>query len=186
MVRLSPPAIAKKKSLTRITLAAIAKGYGVDSLADLLNSMKIKSYIIEIGGEVKTKGKKDGNQTWRVGIASPNRSKPEIKMVLNLEDLAVATSGDYQNYFEKNGKFYSHTIDPRTGYPVSHGLASVTVVNASCMHADAMATAINVMGPEKGFRFAREQKLAAYLIVRKDNVFVEKMTDSFKKYIHSQ
>lgn len=181
--RISPPALRKRIPELCCTLAAIAKGYGVDSVAELLEKNGIIDFIVEIGGEVKASGAKPGGRPWRIGIAAPSKGQQKIQLALNLSNNSVATSGDYQNYFEKNGVRYSHTIDPRTGFPVSLGLASVTVVHGSCMYADAMATAINVMGPVDGFNLAEKRGLAVYLIERRNGKLEERMTPEFRAII---
>jgi FAD:protein FMN transferase len=163
-------------------LSAIAKGYGVDVIADYFDSLGIKNYLVEVGGEVRAKGKNQKDQDWRIGIQSPENLK-EIYKIISVSNRAVATSGDYQNYFEENGVRYSHTIGPRTGKPITHKLASVTVVHASCMTADAMATAINVMGPEQGLKLAQSLELAVLLIVKNQNGFISKMTPQFKEIV---
>lgn len=163
-------------------LSAIAKGYGVDVIADYFDSLGIENYLVEVGGEVRAKGKNQKDQDWRIGIQSPADVK-QIFNVLSISNKAVATSGDYQNYFEEDGVRYSHTIDPRTGKPITHKLASVTVVHTSCMTADAMATAIDVLGPEKGFELAKSQELAVLLIIKSDEGFSSRMTPLFKEII---
>ena len=178
----SASAIKKETAGVFCDLSAIAKGFGVDRVATYLDSLGIDRYFIEIGGELRTKGRNRLGRRWRVGIASP--AEPgALQKVLALDDMAMATSGDYHNYFERDGVRYSHTIDPRTGHPIAHGLASVSVVHQSCLYADGLATAINVMGPEKGFAFAEARGLAAFLIVRQGDGFEEKMTSEFEKLV---
>jgi thiamine biosynthesis lipoprotein len=163
-------------------LSSIAKGFGVDKVGLFLESFGINNYMVEIGGEVRTKGKNDKNEEWKIGISSPNSSS--LQKVLMLSDISVATSGDYMNYFEENGIRYSHLIDPKIGKPISHNLASVTVIYENCKIADALATTINVMGPEIGYSFALERKLPIFMIVRENNKFIEKFTPQFEKYIY--
>jgi len=177
-VRLSPPAVKKELPGIYCDLSAIAKGYGVDQVAEYLESKKIFAYLVEIGGEVRARGKNPDNRCWQVGIAVPDR-EGEIERIVPLENSSMATSGDYHNYFEKDGIRYSHTIDPQTGRPITHGLASVTVVHPSCTFADAMATAINVLGPEQGLALAKRENLAVFLIIRDKTGFTESMTPGF-------
>lgn len=178
----SASAIKKETAGVFCDLSAIAKGFGVDRVATYLDSLGVDRYFIEIGGELRTKGRNRLGRRWRVGIASP--AEPgALQKVLALDDMAMATSGDYHNYFERDGVRYSHTIDPRTGHPIAHGLASVSVVHQSCLYADGLATAINVMGPEKGFAFAEARGLAAFLIVRQGDGFAKKMTSEFEKLV---
>jgi FAD:protein FMN transferase len=160
-------------------LSAVAKGYGVDKVAAYLDDRQIPEYFVEIGGEVRVKGRSPDGHRWRIGVASPT-AQGGLQKVVELEDLAMATSGDYQNYFELDGKRYSHTIDPRTGRPITHRLASVSVIHKACAYADALATAINVMGPDKGFRFAVEQDLPVFMIVKGESGFEERMTPAFE------
>ena len=184
-VDLSAPTIKKEIPEIYCDLSAIAKGYGVDRIASYLDSLGINRYFIEIGGELRTKGHNPLGQLWRIGIASPT-GQGELQKALALNNMSMATSGDYHNYFERDGMRYSHTIDPRTGRPITHALASVTVLHKSCAYADGLATAINVMGPEKGFAFAEKRKLAVFMIVRQGNGFVEKMTSGFEKMLQER
>jgi thiamine biosynthesis lipoprotein len=179
-VRLEPPALRKENGKISCDLSAIAKGFGVDVVADYLNDQAFTDYMVEIGGEVRTRGRNATGQLWRIGVASPD--SPDINKILKLDNIAVATSGDYFNYFEEAGIRYSHTIDPRTGRPISHRLASVTVIHRSCMYADGFATAINVLGPEAGYRFAVREELPVYMLVRENSGFVEKMTPKFQEH----
>ena len=177
---------AIKKSVPEVycDLSAVAKGFGVDRVASYLDSLDIHHYFIEIGGELRTKGYNHLGQLWRVGIASPVGGR--LRKALSMDNMSMATSGDYHNYFEKDGLRYSHTIDPRTGRPIAHRLASVTVIHNECAYADGLATAINVMGAEKGLAFAQQHDLAVFMIVRDDEGnegFVEKMTPQFRKLV---
>ncbi len=183
-VRHSPPSIKKENPKIYCDLAAIAKGFGVDRVAEYLDSKGFVNYLVEIGGEVRARGKNHKHQIWRVGIASPNGSFTLQKIVL-LKDRSMATSGDYQNYFEKDGVRYSHTINPTTGRPITHRLASVTVTHTSCMKADALATAINVLGPEKGYELAVKENLPVFMILkeRSGNDFIGKMTPQFEEIL---
>lgn len=181
-VRLSSPAIKKDEPGIYCDLSAIAKGFGVDQVAEYLDSQGFSHYLVEIGGEVRAKGLNHKNQIWRVAIASPDaHGGSPYQKIIRLKDTSMATSGDYFNYFEKDGVRYSHTIDPNTGKPITHKLASVTVIHESCMTADAMATAINVLGPEKGYQLAIKENLAVFMIVRGKKGFLENMTSSFEE-----
>lgn len=181
-VRQLPPSVKKEDPGISCDFSAIAKGFGVDKVAEYLDSKGFKNYLVEIGGEIKTKGKNHKGKIWRVGIAAPDGS-PSYKKVLLLKNTSMATSGDYHNYFEKDGIRYSHTIDPTTGRPITHKLVSVTVIHTSCMKADALATAINVMGPEKGYKLAVKEKFPVYMITREKNIFIEKMTPQFMEIL---
>jgi len=147
-----------------IDLSAIAKGYGVDLIGQLLIQLEIRNYMVDIGGEVKTKGLKNG-EPWQIGIEKPDPIARTIHKILEISDMNVATSGGYRNFFESGGKKFSHTIDPQTGYPVEHRLVSVTVFDPeSCMAADALATTLMVLGPESGMEFVQKNNVAAYFI----------------------
>lgn len=179
--------IVKQVKGLYVDLSASAKGFGVDKVGEYLESLGINNYMIEIGGEVRTKGSKNGKM-WTIAIESPHPTDPTkpFQKVLKLKNHAVATSGNYRNFFEKDGKKYGHTIDFRTGKPTSHTLASVTVVNSGkCMETDAWATALMVMGPVEGLEFAEKKGLSAYFIYRlagqKEGSFVEKATTHFEK-----
>ncbi len=180
-VRYSPPGIKKEIPAITCNLSAIAKGYGVDCVGEYIEKLGYKNYLVEIGGEIRARGLKVENKKWTVAIASPDGG-PGFEKILSLTDLSMATSGDYHNYFEKDGVRYSHTIDPSTGKPITHSLASVTVIHSSCMTADAFATAIDVLGPEKGYELALREGLPVFLILHSPKGFVEKMTPSFKQY----
>lgn len=182
-VSLNPPGLKKKMACVICNLSAIAKGYGVDQVALYLEKAGIRRYLVEIGGEIRVSGKNHFNRQWRVGIATPDGSFG-VHRAIPLENESMATSGDYFNFFEREGIRYSHTIDPRTGAPVKHNLASVTVIHQSCMMADAYATAIQVMGPEMGFSWAVKHHLAVLMLIRDNDSLIERATESFLKYIY--
>lgn len=144
-----------------LDLSSIAKGYAVDLLASWLESQDICSYLVEVGGELRGKGIKPDFQPWWVSIETPYASLPEMEYVIALHDVAIATSGNYRQFFERDGKRYSHTLDPRSGYPVDNDLASVTVVDQQCMVADALATAFTVMGLDEAMQYADAHQIAA-------------------------
>lgn len=171
-----------KLEQSEIDLSAIAKGYAVDVLAGVLDDNGIHNYLVEIGGELRAKGFKYENVRWKAGIETPQDQGRALQKVLELRDISVATSGDYRHYFEQDGVRYSHTIDPSNGYPVTHRLASVTVLDSNCARADALATALMVMGPERGMRLADQQGLAVYFIVRVGERFETRWSRSFEKY----
>ncbi len=175
-IRRSPPAIKKSTANVYIDLSAIAKGYAVDSVAAYLESLRVANYLIEIGGDLKVHGHNVDRMPWTIAIEKPDADGRAVQRVVRVTDHAMATSGDYRNYVEHNGRRFSHTINPINGLPVSHNLASVTVWSATAMHADAMATALMVLGPEAGYALAHRQKLGAYFLVRTKNGFAEKST----------
>lgn len=161
------PSLRKDKNIY-LDLSAIAKGYGVDQVARYLDRQGFHNYLVEVGGELRLKGRKPDGTTWKIAIEKPSTSGQVVQEVLALTNVSVATSGGYRNYFEADGQRFSHTINPLTGRPITHKLASVTVLHPSCATADAMATALMVMGPEKGLEFAQEQGLAVYMLVKAD------------------
>jgi thiamine biosynthesis lipoprotein len=179
-LRKEPYAIKKDRPNLYIDLSAIAQGYAVDVIADYLDELSISNYMVEIGGEIKTMGINPDNEIWHIGIEKPLADQRSVQTVITLNNTAMATSGDYRNYFEENGRRYSHTIDPSTGKPITHKLASVTVLHPSAMTADAMATALLVLGPEHGAELAIEENLAALFIVRDKENFIEIITPGFK------
>ncbi len=181
-LRACPPAVKKARPEIYCDLAAIAKGYAVDQLSEYLDQRGLSRHLVDIGGEIKTAGRNHRGKIWKVGISTPDE-KSGIQKAVPLDNRAMATSGDYRNYFEVDGIRYSHTIDPKTGRPITHSLASVTVIHDTCMVADALATAIDVLGPEKGFELAVSLELPVYLLVREAGVFREKMTAPFLKLL---
>ena len=181
--RSSPPALRKQRPDVYVDLSAIAKGFAVDEVAGLLDEHRITSYLVEIGGELRARGVKPDGSPWKVAIERPAPGQRSIQTVVALGDVAIATSGDYRNFLVKGGKHYSHTIDPRTGKPVTHALASVSVIRPTAMPADALATAIMVMGPEAGFRLAVSEKIAAQLVVKSAEGFEARATPEFQRYL---
>ena len=151
----------------RCDLSAIAKGYGVDRVAELLIELDFADFMVEIGGEVRARGVNAEGRVWRIGVERPEAQRTGVWGAVELADAAMATSGDYRNYYERDGVRISHTIDGRTGRPVAHALASVSVIHPSCMTADALATALNVLGPEEGRRLVEREGLAALFLIKK-------------------
>lgn len=174
-VKLTPKNYVQKQD-PRIMLdcSAIAKGYGCDVVARLLRKNGINDYMIEIGGEIVTRGFNQKQEPWRIGVNKPTddslNTSQELQTVLNVTDIAMATSGNYRNFYYKNGKKYAHTIDPKTGYPVQHNILSATVLAKNCATADAYATSFMVMGLEKAKEILnRHSELMAYLIYTNDD-----------------
>ncbi len=178
-VREEPPALRKHRDDLYVDLSAIAKGFAVDEVAQLLEQHGVRSYMVEIGGEVRTRGRKPDGSSWRIGIERPVTTAREIECVVELDDCSLATSGDYRNFFEHGGRRYSHEIDPRTGRPVEHGLVSVSVLAHDCMAADAWATALIVLGPEAALPAARRQGLEVLCMVRTPEGLREQATPGF-------
>lgn len=149
----------------RVDLSAIAKGYGVDRAAAALHEAGWDNFLVEVGGEVRVSGKTEAGRAWRLAVEKPSTSERTIFEVIELEDQAMATSGDYRNFTVVDGTRYSHTIDPTTGRPVTHELASVSVLADSCAEADALATALNVLGPQRGLELAEREGLPALFLI---------------------
>lgn len=174
--------IVKLKPVS-IDLSGIAKGYGVDKISEILLAAGYKNFMVEIGGELRLEGISPKSKPWKIAIEKPDGSLGEVHTIINISGAGMATSGDYRNYFEEQGIRYSHTIDPVTGRPITHNLASVTVVAPTSAYADGLATAINVMGPDRGLKLAQQQNFAVYLIIKTENGFEAKFTDAFRPYI---
>lgn len=173
--------IRKKIPLT-LDLSAVAKGYGVDKIAEHLLSKGLHNFLVEIGGELRLSGHNASGVDWRIAIERPDSMlSATVFKALQLTDIGIATSGDYRNYFEVNGVRYSHTIDPRNGYPITHNLASVTVLDKSAARADAWATAFSVMGAQKALALANAQKITALFIVKVDDTFEAISSDTFSQ-----
>ena len=184
-VRLSPPAVRKQHGDVSIDLSGIAKGFAVDEIAGLLERSGVEHYMVDVGGEVKARGRNPEGKPWQIGIETPVAGKRGIQKVIPLDRLAVATSGDYRNYFEQDGVRYAHIIDPRCGRPITHKLASVSVLDPCCMRADALATGLMVLGPEAGYNLAKREKLPVLFLVKSETGFVERMTPQFEQVIET-
>ena len=188
-VKLVDGKVIKDDPRMMLSCSAVAKGYSVDVIAHFLDSKGIKNYIVDIGGEVVVKGKNAQGGLWRIGINKPiddslSRQK-DLQTILEITNAGLATSGNYRNYYYKDGKKYAHTIDPRTGYPVQHSILSSTVIAKDCMTADALATAFMVMGLEEAEKFCKaDPNIDAYFIYSgKDGKFETYFTEGMKKYI---
>ncbi len=162
-----------------LDLSSIAKGYGVDRAAMALDALGITQYLVEVGGELRARGKRPDGQPWRVAIEVPDASDDHA-LALPLRDHSIATSGDYRRHAGNGDERYAHTIDPRTGRPVRNGLASVTVLHPGCMEADALATALTVLGEEEGLAYARRHELAALFILRERDAWRVVATPAFQ------
>src|SRR5690606_16256873 len=176
-VRRDPPALRKDRPDLTLDLSAIAKGWGVDQVFELLRGLGVASCFVEVGGEVRVAGTRPDGSPWRVGIEVPKESSERRPYtVLPLSEGAVATSGGYRSFVDIAGERFSHTIDPRDGRPVRHALGSVTVVTDTCTEADALATALLVLGPDEGYTFAEKHGLRALFLVRQGEEIVERRT----------
>lgn len=179
-VRLSPAALRKSDPLLYVDLSGIAKGFAAEQVARRLEQMGITDYLIGVGGEMRAHGRSETGQYWRVGIETPT---PGVRRVLYQVDLrtgSLSTSGDYRNFFDKDGRRYCHEIDPATGEPLLDPPASVSVADQSGADADAMATALMVLGPEKGYGLAEQKGLAVLFIIRRSDHFEAKATPAFQ------
>lgn len=176
----SRPAMRKSKPEVYIDLSGFAKGFAVDRLAALIDDAAVDNYLVEIGGELRMRGHNGDGSDWRVAIEMPADDGSTVRQIVALSDTAMATSGDYRNYFEFEGSRYSHTIDPRRARPVSHNLAAVTVIADSAAFADAMATALLVLGPEDGMQLATRHDIAVYFQLRAETGFEEAMSPAFR------
>lgn len=183
--RTEPSALKKDRADIYVDLSALAKGYGVDQLAELMEASGIGNYLVSISGDVRAKGRNGKGQPWTVAIERPVAGQRAVERLLQLGDHSVSTAGDYRNFFEQNGQRYSHIINPRTGRPVPQTLVSVTVISDSDMAADAADTALMAAGPDFGFQLATDHHLAAFFImVSPDGKnFQERYTPEFEPYL---
>lgn len=166
-----------------IDLSAIAKGYAVDVISDYLDSMGEHRYLVEIGGEVRANGQNDRHVPWVIGIEAPDMQARRLQRTLPIRNMGMATSGDYRNFFEHGGQVYSHTLNPATGWPVTHKLASVTVLHPRAGHADGLATAFSVMGEDATMDLAEANKLLVLAIIRDEGSYKEVMSTELKRYL---
>lgn len=189
MVKLEDKKLIKAKPQVMLDFNAIAQGYSVDILASYLESNDISNYLVELGGEVKAKGKKQHNEYWSVGIDKPNETfldERALQAIINPRNKALATSGNYRKFYEENGQRYAHIINPKTGYPAKHNLLSVTVMADNCMEADAYATAFMVMGLEKSKQFLfmnKELNLEVFFIYDENGVWKTYSSETLKGLI---
>ncbi len=190
-IRIEGKHLVKDDARTMIDLSAIAKGFGVDKVAEMLEKENVRNYLVEIGGDIRVKGKGESGKNWRIGVNKVEEPGEEgegergYQCVLELTDCAVATSGNYRNFYDKDGVRYAHTIDPKTGRPVQRDVLSASVVAKDCWEADAYATSIMVMGLEKTQEMAeREKQLDVYVIYEgKDGQEEVWMSKGMEKYV---
>ncbi len=183
--RRAPPALRKRRGEVRVDLSGIAKGFALDRIAAHLEGIGSGRYLIEIGGELRGRGRAPQGRPWRVGIEQPEASAGAVRRIVRLDGRALATSGDYLDYFERDGRRYCHIIDPRSGRPVDHGLTSVSVIAETAMRADALSTALMVLGPGVGFGLALQKNIAALFVMRKDGRLYELRTPAFETYLET-
>lgn len=176
--------ISKSAPEVGINLSAIAKGFGIDAVAAKLKSLGIENYMVEIGGDLVAAGENEKGEDWKIGIEKPEPGEKTIELVVEIEDKGLATSGDYRNFVEHDGVRYSHIIDPTTGRPITHKSTSVSVVAENAMMADAWATAMLVLGNEKGLEIAEANNIAVFFISHGGNdaasPYVTEKSSAFK------
>lgn len=165
----------------QVDFNSIAAGYAVDLVSARFESLGVSNYLVEITGELKAKGRKPDGAPWRIAIEAPREDERTAQKVIDLDGYAISTSGDYRNYFERDGKRYSHTIDPQTGAPINHRLAEATVADPSGLRADGLSTVLMVMGEERGLAFAEQQGIAAFLVIRQGTEFITKSSSAFDR-----
>jgi FAD:protein FMN transferase len=179
----SAGAIRKRHSRTQIDLGAIAPGYGVDRLALILDAQGVHDYLVELGGEFRAKGTTAAGRPWRVGIERPVEGRRVLGETVGLENRAICTSGTTKDFFEQDGRHYSHIIDPTTARPVGHPPMAVSVVADRAMEADAWATALVVLGPERGYALAQARGIAALLVTASGPAFDVRVTDALRPHL---
>lgn len=168
-----------------IDLSSIAKGFATDQVGRFLEGRGVADYLVDVGGELRARGRRADGRDWRVAIERPDAAPGAVEMpqqserALGLRDMSIATSGDYRHAFEHGGRRYSHHIDPRSGWPVEHHIASVTTLARDCMQADATGTVIMVLGPEQGMAFAERRGLAVRIVLRERDGYTERMSNAF-------
>nr|WP_275664531.1 FAD:protein FMN transferase [Vibrio tubiashii] len=167
-----------------VDLSTIAKGWGVDVVADYIQSQGVKNYMVEVGGEMRLKGLNREGVKWRIAIEKPSTDERAIQEIIEPGDMAVATSGDYRIYFERDGVRYSHIINPQTGKPIRHKVVSVTVLDKSSMTADGLATGLMVLGEELGMQVANENNIPAFMIVKTQDGFKELASEAYKPFMN--
>ena len=182
-LRRGPTAIRKQIPELQIDLSAVAKGYAVDALAKILEQQGISNYLLEIGGELQISGHRGDDSPWQIAIEKPLEEVREVATIFPLTNTALATSGNYRNFYVEDGQRYSHTIDPVSGKPIRHKLASVTVLARTCARADALATALMVLGEEKGRQFCEKNQIAAYFLIHERTSMTVYASPAFERFL---
>jgi thiamine biosynthesis lipoprotein len=170
-----------KDTAIDVDFNSIAAGYTVDTIAAKLESMGIHNYLAEVTGELKAAGKKLDGSPWKIALEEPRADQQVAERIINVDGYGVSTSGDYRNYFEQDGHRYSHTFDARTGAPITHNLASVTVINPSTLMADGLSTLLLILGPERGWDYAQKHNIGAFFVIRADTGFVTRANQAFER-----
>lgn len=184
--RESPPALRKDAAEIEIDLNGIAPGYAVDRIAARLDALALKHYMVDVGGEIRVRGRNKEGELWRIAVERPRDRDRQAFAALRLDGESVATSGEYRHFVLRDGQRYSHTIDPRTGSPIRHSLASVVVVHPRAMYADAWATAYNVLGPREGYELAMRLSMPVMFIIEEHGALKATMTPAFCKRMNAR
>ncbi len=184
-LREAPPAVRKRNAQVALDLNALVPGYAADRLAEKLEQLGVNDYMVDLGGELRLKGRNERGEPWAIAVESPQPGSGPIA-TLHLSARAVSSSGGYRNFFELNGKRYSHELDPRSGRPIEHELASVTVIAESALAADGLSTALLVLGPVEGFALAERENLAALFIMRAGEGWTRRSTRAFRAHTDSK
>ncbi|MBC8995958.1 FAD:protein FMN transferase [Pseudomonas sp. N40(2020)] len=171
-----------KDAAVEVDFNSIAAGYAVDRIAARLDAMGIHDYLAEATGELKAKGKKLDGSSWRIALEEPRDDQQVAERIINVDGYGVSTSGDYRNYFLQDGRRYSHTFDVRSGAPVLHDLASVTVIHPSALMADGLSTLLLILGPERAWDYAEEHDIGAFFVIRADTGFVIRTSKAFERF----
>lgn len=170
-----------KDAAVEVDFNSVAAGYAVDLIAARLEALGIHNYLAEATGELKAAGKKPDGSAWRIALEAPRDDRQVAERIVNVDGYGLSTSGDYRNYFEQGGRRYSHTFDARTGAPVSHALASVTVIHPSALMADGLSTLLLILGPERGWVYAEKHDIGAFFVIRADTGFVTRTSHAFDR-----
>ncbi|MCS3835974.1 thiamine biosynthesis lipoprotein [Pseudomonas sp. JAI111] len=170
-----------KDAAVEVDFNSIAAGYAVDTIAAKLEAMGIHDYLAEATGELKASGKKLDGSPWKIALEEPRDDQQVAQKIIAVDGYGLSTSGDYRNYFQQGGRRYSHTFDARTGAPVSHTLASVTVINPSALMADGLSTLLLILGPERGWDYAEKHDIGAFFVIRADTGFVTRSNQAFER-----
>ncbi|MVV48249.1 FAD:protein FMN transferase [Pseudomonas sp. PB120] len=170
-----------KDAAVEVDFNSIAAGYAVDTIAAKLEAMGIHDYLAEATGELKAAGRKLDGSAWKIALEEPRDDQQVAQRIIKVQGYGVSTSGDYRNYFQQDGRRYSHTFDARTGAPVSHALASVTVIHPSALMADGLSTLLLILGPERGWDYAQVHDIAAFFVIRADTGFVTRTSQAFER-----
>ncbi|WP_032832007.1 FAD:protein FMN transferase [Pseudomonas sp. GM78] len=170
-----------KDAAVEVDFNSIAAGYTVDTIAARLEAMGIHDYLAEATGELKAAGRKPDGTAWRIAVEEPRDDQQVAERIIAVDGYGVSTSGDYRNYFVQGGQRFSHTLDARTGLPVSHSLASVTVIHPSALMADGLSTLLLILGPEQGWDYAEKHDIGAFFVMRADTGFVTRSSHAFER-----